>query len=139
MAIATARRRDEVDRWIPATLEAIDQVCAEVKKFLADRQLDRLGFEVVLLVREALINAVVHGARLDPANRIRFILTQEGGHVVVTVEDPGPGFDWRQEVDGAVDPSREHGRGLLIFHRYATDFAYNDKGNRLTLRKAVTG
>ena len=139
MAIAADQRRDAVDRWIPATLEAIDQVSVAVKGFLADRQLDRMGFELVLLIREALINAVVHGARLDPAKRIRFVLTQEGDTVVVTVEDPGPGFDWRQVVDGAVDPSREHGRGLLIFKRYATDFAYNDRGNRLTLRKAVTG
>ncbi len=137
MEITTVQRRCGLSLQPSATLEAIDEVCVEIKGFLEEWQLDRWFFEVSLLAREALINAVVHGCGLDPAQRVLFMLAKHGDELEITVEDPGPGFDWKAETGGLPDLTAEHGRGLLIFRNYATGFAYNDKGNRVTLRKAV--
>jgi len=100
--------------------------------------MDQCSFDVILLAREALVNAVLHGCQQDPDKQVQFTLALDGDELVMTVEDSGPGFDWREQSHSLVDMSEEHGRGFLIFRCYATDFAYNDKGNRLTLRKAVS-
>jgi serine/threonine-protein kinase RsbW len=132
------QRRCVWDRWIPAKLEAIDQVSAEVKTVLREWGMDRCSFDVILLAREALVNAVLYGCQQDPGKQVQFTLALDGDELVMTVEDPGPGFDWREKSHRGVDMSEEHGRGFLIFRCYATHFEYNDKGNRLTLRKAVS-
>jgi anti-sigma regulatory factor (Ser/Thr protein kinase) len=80
---------------------------------------------------------VLHGCRQDATQRVLFKLTLEDGQLVMTVADPGPGFDWKGQRDTSADFADEHGRGLVIFRRYATEFQYNDKGNQVTLRKAV--
>jgi serine/threonine-protein kinase RsbW len=120
-----------------ATLEAIDDVCARIVTFLHEQGLDRWRFEVILLAREALTNAVIHGCRLNAAEEVRFRLVREGQQLVMTVADSGPGFDWRAQKDEPVDLAGEHGRGLSIFRCYTTEYSYNDQGNQVTLRKAV--
>jgi serine/threonine-protein kinase RsbW len=131
------RERLELNRKIPARLEGIDRICAEVVTFLHEQGLDRWRFDVILLAREALTNAVIHGCRLDAALWVQFTLALEGDQLVMTVEDAGPGFDWRARRDTPVDGSEENGRGLSIFRCYATEFSYNPQGNLVTLRKTV--
>jgi serine/threonine-protein kinase RsbW len=135
--IDATTQRSSLDLILPATLSAVDQTCVEMRTWLTEWGLGCLYFEVTLLAREALINAIMHGCGQDPAKEVLFTLTQEGDDLVMVVEDPGPGFDWRRQVHRLVDLAKENGRGMLIFRCYATDFTYNDKGNRLMLRKAV--
>ena len=137
MATVTNPKRPDLDLTLPATLGSVDQACARVKAWLMEYGLGRLYFDMSLLVREALANAVVHGCGNDPNKEIRFALAQEGDDLVMTVEDPGPGFDWRRQNRPFVDLFDEHGRGLPILRYYAAEVTYNDKGNRVTLRKPL--
>jgi serine/threonine-protein kinase RsbW len=127
----------ELNVRIAATLGAIDDACARIGTFLHEQGMDRWRFEVILLAREALTNAVVHGCRLKATDQVQLVLVREGPQLVMTVTDPGPGFDWRAQRDEPVDPADEHGRGLSIFRCYAAEYSYNDRGNQVTLRKAV--
>jgi serine/threonine-protein kinase RsbW len=120
-----------------ATLGAIDEVCSRITAVLHEQGLDRCRFEVILLAREALTNAVLHGCGSNASQKVRLCLVREGEQLVMTVTDPGPGFNWRAQEDEPVDLTGEHGRGLSIFRCYATQYSYNDKGNQVTLRKAV--
>jgi len=129
---------DRLQLAISATLPEIDLVCDEVKRFLREHGLSQAVFEIILLTREALLNAVVHGSKEDPAKRVDFGLRLENGGLVIRVEDQGPGFN-----AGAVDfspppPDHNHGRGLFIMKEYSSDLHFNEKGNALTLRKSFT-
>ena len=56
------------------------------------------------------------------------------------IEDEGDGFDWRTAVDRQPSMDADHGRGIIIMQRYASECRYNEKGNRLTLvKRCVAG
>ncbi len=122
---------------IPATLARIDVLCDDIKAWLALRGLAHEQFGVMLLAREALVNAVVHGTSPDLGQTIDVQLDLVGDHLVLSVEDPGPGFGWRNVVGRVAAPYEDHGRGMTVFQSYASEVHYNDKGNKITLRKKV--
>lgn len=118
-------------------LDLVDNVCFEVRLFLEKHGMERLVFTVILLTREALINAVMHGCSLDSSRTVHYSLSVEPPHLVIGVEDDGAGFDWRGLLCKEPDLSLESGRGIAIMREYSTEMAYNSKGNRLTLRKTI--
>ena len=122
---------------MPATFAEIDVVCDDMRAWLDLRGLAHEQFSVTLLAREAMVNAVVHGASLDLGQTIDVQLDLVGDHLVLSVEDPGPGFGWRDFVAREAAPFEEHGRGMMVFQSYASEIHYNDKGNKITLRKKV--
>ncbi|MBW3563596.1 MAG: response regulator [Acidobacteria bacterium] len=114
----------------------------------------------VIGVTELLVNAVEHGTlgityeektRLTergeweaeinrraslPENADRFVrvdFEQTGEHLRITIEDDGPGFDWKRFLE--VDPGRvfdTHGRGIAIANLLSfTDLRYEGRGNRV--------
>ena len=121
---------------MPASLQRVDRMCDELKEFLDLQQLGSHFFDLSLILREALINAVVHGCHLDGNQRIRVNIQCEPQGIIMVVEDPGPGFDWQRHQGSEADIWQDHGRGMTIFRCYATDVTYNKKGNRITLRKS---
>ena len=86
---------------MPATFAQIDVVCDDMKAWLTLRDLAHEQFSVTLLAREALVNAVVHGTSPDLGQTIDVQLDLVGDHLGLSVEDPGPGFGWRN-VGGRV-------------------------------------
>lgn len=122
---------------MPATLPNIDQVCGQMRGFLAKQDLDQHYFSVSLVVREALNNAVVHGCAADSQKEIRFLMEIENNDIVMEIEDPGEGFNWRQQMKIEAGVEDIHGRGMSIFDHYCNQYEYNDKGNRVRLRKSL--
>lgn len=120
---------------IPAEVEAIDRACGELRAgILADlNSADR--FAVELLVREALSNAVFHGARQRRSKGIQFEMRRVAGGVVIRVSDGGEGFDWRSGSKSREQPKEEYGRGLEILHRYASRVQFFGNGNEVELTK----
>jgi anti-sigma regulatory factor (Ser/Thr protein kinase) len=88
---------------------------------------------VELLLRETLLNAVIHGSRNDPAERVRCLVKRTAGGVRIWVADSGKGFDWRNWQLGEETPVAASGHGLRILHLYAKRIRFNDRGNRLEL------
>jgi len=126
-----------IDSDFPASIENVEVFIAAIHGFLADKNLGSLGFDLELLAREALANAVVHGSRADPALTVHAELRLEPGRLVLHVRDQGPGWDWRNLSSRTPDPASESGRGLFIIGKYADSFTYNDQGNALTIIKHV--
>jgi serine/threonine-protein kinase RsbW len=94
-------------------------------------------FGVRLALEEAVVNSIKHGHQYDPTKQaeVRYRVNHE--HVLVEVEDQGPGFDPSQVPDPTAPENleRSSGRGLFLMHRYATWVRYNQKGNCVTLCK----
>ncbi|MBF0481226.1 MAG: ATP-binding protein [Desulfovibrionaceae bacterium] len=134
--IETRGTPDQLRLAICATLPEIDLACEAVKRFLGERGLAKAIFAIILLAREALLNAVVHGSGSDPAKQVDFSISLESGGLVIRVEDQGPGFDAARDFSLA-PPDQSHGRGLFIMKEYSDGLVFNDKGNALTLRKSI--
>lgn len=126
-----------------ATTENVEAFIAAIHGFLAEENLGSLAFDMELLAREALVNAVQHGCGGDPAKTVSASLRKKPGALELSVADQGHGWNWRAQVAGLPephdppDPARESGRGLFIIRKYSDTFAYNDSGNALTIAKRL--
>lgn len=121
----------------PAALDGVEQFIAALHGFLAEAGLGRLSFDMELLAREALVNAVLHGSAGDPARSVDAELKREGDSLVLRVRDQGPGWNWRGADFREPDPQSEKGRGLFIIRKYSDSFSYNDAGNALSIQKRL--
>jgi serine/threonine-protein kinase RsbW len=104
-------------------------------------ELDPIGFAdkelfgIRLALEEALVNAVKHGNRQDPAKTvgIRYQITSK--EFLIEIEDEGRGFD----PEGVPDPlnpenlERPGGRGVFLMRHYMSWVQYNEAGNCVTL------
>jgi anti-sigma regulatory factor (Ser/Thr protein kinase) len=121
---------------MPATLESIEEVCNRFQKWRAIHCAGLGAFRSELLLREALANAVVHGAN-HSHNRIhgfiRCAFSAAGGRLMMTIRDEGNGFDWRSRWNRHADLGDTGGRGIEILRRYASAVRFNPKGNTVTL------
>ena len=123
--------------YFPANLENIDYAITEIEKFLVQKKLDEFSFEVILVSREALINAVVYGCESNPDKNVKLELRIEPACLVIEIEDQGPGFDWQGCLKRALPDKEISGRGLYIMKTYCDKIFYNEAGNRLTLIKKL--
>jgi len=139
MACAPTEKTICLRQHMPAKLEEVDRVCEAVQGYLDAIDQSRMFFEVTLLLREALVNAVVHGSQADECKWIDIGLSLEGQDLVMEVQDQGPGFAWKEQMQQDVSSTEDHGRGLGIIQAYANEVQYNEKGNKVTLRKALAG
>jgi CheY-like chemotaxis protein len=117
---------------------------------------------VGIALNEAVLNAIQHGnleldsdlrqederafwglgeeRRRQPPYRDRRVhvrATLSRSEAIYVVEDEGPGFD-RATVTDPTDPAnleRIGGRGLMLIRTFMDEVEYNQKGNRITLRK----
>lgn len=129
--------QDGIDFNFPAAAENVEIFIAGIHGFLAEKNLGGLAFDMELLAREALVNAVQHGSGGDATKTVNASLRLDAGALVLHVRDQGPGWDWRNMPTTPPDPATESGRGLIIIRKYADSFAYNDPGNALTITKRV--
>ncbi|MCC7293289.1 MAG: ATP-binding protein [Phycisphaerales bacterium] len=96
------------------------------------------AFAVRILLREALLNAVLHGGRQGEDSPIDLDVAFDADGLTLTVADRGPGFDWRRRLD-RLDVLADGGRGIPLMGIYADEMQYDSGGNRLTLRKRANG
>ncbi len=135
-----------VEETFPSRLDEVERLCAQMRWALKKHHLQEDAFTLELLLREALVNAVVHGNGEDPALKVACRVSLEEDQAVIYVEDQGPGFDWisvsgmdgadaEQGPDGRLEDSS--GRGRAIMDQYADSVKYVPPGNRLILKKTI--
>lgn len=120
---------------IPANVKAIDEVCARVQVFLHAQGADSIEFAVLLGVREALTNAIMHGAKNNAELDVHLALEVEDAGVLVTVEDPGKGFARDGLAFPMPDATAQSGRGLAIIRVYFDIVNLNELGNKIEMKK----
>ncbi len=130
--------KKQFETWMPATLEDIDSVCQCLRAFLLQAQLEARFFDVTLVAREALVNAVLHGCGGDCQKAIRFLIRLNDDVILIEIEDPGSGFDWRKQMNVKAALADTNGRGLSIFSGYCEHYEYNEKGNKVRLFQPMT-
>ena len=145
---ASARCRMEKGRMslrfeetIPATLQAVEGVAQSIMALASEMGCGEGHFlEIELALREALVNAVIHGNRQDPAKKIdvRCFCQPDRGMLLV-VEDEGAGFD-PKEVPDPTQAERlfaTHGRGLFMIRHAMDRVRFSRSGRRVTMVKRL--
>ena len=130
-----------IELWntLPNDVHVVSPFVDQVLSFLSGSPgADENRFEIELALREALVNAIVHGNQEDPQKRIhvRCRLTTDG-EVSMTVRDEGLGF----EHDAVADPTtpenrlRAQGRGISLMRALMDEVVFNAGGSVVQMRK----
>ena len=109
---------------IPSEIKLVDLVhaasekMAELAGFDADESLN-MG----LAVREAVINAIVHGNNRDPSLKVDLTFTAGRGGITASIRDQGNGFDPDQTPSPTEGDNllRTSGRGLLLIKAFVDE------------------
>jgi CheY-like chemotaxis protein/anti-sigma regulatory factor (Ser/Thr protein kinase) len=97
-------------------------------------------FAIAVAVEEALINAIKHGNRFEPAKKINIEYAADFSEVYVKIVDEGQGF----KVEAVQDPvlpeniTRDSGRGLFFMRSLMSEIRYNAAGNQVEMWKYRT-
>jgi serine/threonine-protein kinase RsbW len=121
---------------LPSKEESIAQLELLIEK-LADtyKISDDTFANMMTCLNEALINAMKHGNKMDPAKKV--IINAEAGskRIIWTVTDEGPGFDYAHLADPTAPDNLENltGRGVFIMKHLADQCIFNSSGNEVEL------
>lgn len=122
---------------MPSTLEAIEQLCLAARDWLRQNGLEKDWFAVMLLLRESLNNAVVHGNGNNPALWVDCELRRGRRWLSISVTDLGVGFRWTRLRKHRAGFEETCGRGLEIYRLYADEVVFNRRGNRVLFRRLI--
>ncbi len=126
-------KSDRLTIFFSSTMENIDRVDTETKKFLTENGLQSKEFAICLGMREGLTNAIRHGHHFDQTKTVVYSLIIKDSRLIMEIEDEGEGFDWRAVQEKEPGINSDHGRGISIIRNYFNEYMYNDKGNKIVL------
>ena len=129
-----------VSLTLGSTIESVDTVERTAEDFA-----QRAGFDadtipnIVMAVREAAVNAVLHGNAYDPAKQITASFETNSDSLVVRIADQGPGFDPTSVPDPLAPENilRGSGRGIFLIRAFMDEVHFRQlhPGSELTLIK----
>lgn len=133
-----------VSHTMESTLESVNKA-----EEMADKAASQAGFDedarggISMAVREAMINAVMHGNGYSPDKRVKLSFDQSGGNLVITIKDEGPGLN-PDEVPDPLAPEnlmKQSGRGIFLMRAFMDDVKFRklEPGTEITLIKRVPG
>jgi serine/threonine-protein kinase RsbW len=125
-----------------STLESVNKAEAMTEQFSSQSGFDedtRGG--ISMAVREAMINAVLHGNAYDPAKRVNLTFEQNGRELIITITDQGKGLD-PAEVPDPLAPEnlmKQSGRGIFLMRAFMDEVRFRkvDPGTEITLIKRL--
>lgn len=123
-----------------STMESVGQVETAADQLASEAGLDEdQRFHIAMAVREAAINAVLHGNEYDPTRQIEVSLENTGTDLVFKIADQGNGFDPDHLPDplAAENLLRGTGRGIFLIRSLMDEVHFRQlhPGTELTLIK----
>ena len=97
-------------------------------------------FAIQLALEEAIMNAVEHGNRRDPAKKVAVSAEISVERVLLSVRDEGVGFDESATPNPTLDENLEipTGRGLLLIRSFMTNVWRDSDGAEIFMEKTPT-
>jgi len=136
----SAPSRERRSFKMSSTMKSVEEVEAAADRLATEAGLDEdQRFHIAMAVREAAINAVLHGNEYDPGRQIEVSLENTGRDLVITIADQGRGFDPGKVPDPLAQENllRGTGRGIFLIRSLMDEvhFRQLDPGTELTLVK----
>ena len=123
---------------IPSDFAASRDVQTRVMQDVVDHGFDEEStFAIRISLEEAIVNAIRHGNKLDPAKRVRVESVVSPREVQVSVEDEGRGFERVRIPDPTAEENlcRPSGRGILLIESYMDSVRWEQGGRRVHMSK----
>jgi anti-sigma regulatory factor (Ser/Thr protein kinase) len=119
---------------IPAEIRQIVPASERVLALLNDEK----DYDFIMAIQEALSNAIVHGCKGDASKSVRCSAEQDGQNMLVTISDPGPGFDFANPPDPTVgeNVTEFNGRGLLMIRNIVDEVSFENGSATIRMRKS---
>jgi serine/threonine-protein kinase RsbW len=124
-------------------MESVCEVEAAADKLAVEAGLDEdERFRVTMAVREAAVNAVLHGNDYDPAKQITATFENTGNALVITIADEGAGLNPETIPDPLAPENllRGTGRGIFLIRSFMDEVHFRQlhPGTELTLVKHLS-
>lgn len=133
-----------VSYTLDSTLETVDSA-----EETASRIASEAGFgeeeimQISMAVREAAINAVLHGNAYDPGKKVKVDFETVGQDLVITVRDQGKGLDLSKVPDPLAPENllKTSGRGIFLIRSFMDEVQIkpSQTGTEIKLIKHVRG
>ncbi len=118
----------KLDAIIPSNIQVIDQTVTKIMGLIGSSYTTNEIGGIDLALREALVNAIIHGNRSDPKKAVRIcVALQRDGGVLIVVKDSGAGFDASQVPNPVTGKNllAEHGRGIFLINQLMEDVRFD--------------
>ena len=116
--------------------EHLDRIVDESEAFLSTLlDDDDLAYKVVLLLTEAVTNAIEHGNKLDTTKAVHILLEVKDAKIVVEVQDEGHGFN-PNNIANPIDTENilnDGGRGIFFIEQMADEVHFDNNGSRVQI------
>ena len=125
---------------LSSTMESVSEVEEAADKLALEAGLDEdERFRIAMAVREAAVNAVLHGNEYDPAKQISASFENTGKALVFTIADQGKGLIPENVPDPLAPENllRGTGRGIFLIRSFMDEVHFRQlhPGTELTLVK----
>jgi len=139
-----AMAKQRVSYTLDSTLETVDNAEQTATRIAAEA-----GFEedevmrISMAVREAAINAVLHGNAYDPVKKVKLDFESTGHDLVITIADQGKGLDLSKIPDPLAPENllKTSGRGIFLIRSFMDEVHIHPShtGTEIKLIKHVHG
>jgi len=131
------------EHYAGTEIDHIDQLQSSWRRSLNFALEDRLGdrlYELLICIREGMINALVHGCErsAEKFSHLQISLDKERETVRVVIDDPGRGhtYDMENSLEDAGAQIGKH-LGLGVIHHLSHQFRIENRGTSLTFEFLV--
>jgi serine/threonine-protein kinase RsbW len=133
-----------VSYTLDSTLETVDNAEQAASRIATEAGFDEDEvMQISMAVREAAVNAVLHGNAYDPGKKVKLDFERIGADLIITIRDQGKGLD----LDKIPDPlapenlMKTSGRGIFLIRSFMDEVQIHPSktGTEIKLVKRVHG
>jgi serine/threonine-protein kinase RsbW len=110
-----------LDELLESSLESVDAAETLVLKVAEEAGFEEEALHKIgMAVREAMVNAVVHGNRYNARKKVHLHVAKAPDHLTILIRDEGEGFEFESLPDPLSEENllRQSGRGLLLMQAF---------------------
>lgn len=135
---------DRFSYTLDSTLETVDNAEQTASRIAAESGFgDEEVMQIAMAVREAAVNAVLHGNAYDPEKKVKLEFERTPQDLVITVRDQGKGLDPEKIPDPLAPENllKTSGRGIFLIRSFMDSVEINPSltGTEIKLIKHVHG
>jgi serine/threonine-protein kinase RsbW len=133
-----------VSYTLDSTLETVDSAEQTASRIAAESGFDEdVVMQISMAVREAAVNAVLHGNAYDPDKKVKLDFERTGNDLVITIRDQGKGLDPAKIPDPLAPENllKTSGRGIFLIRSFMDEVQIHPSqtGTEIKLVKHVHG
>jgi serine/threonine-protein kinase RsbW len=133
----------EWEHSLPSQVNAVSPFVEQLMRFVVMlRGGDGSEWDIEIALREAILNAVIHGNAEAPEKRVYVICgCTIDGEISITVHDEGQGFDVDALPDTTTAENRlsPHGRGVYLMKALMDEVSFEQGGTVVHMLKKANG